>query len=159
MTTQRPPCVGCGLVTPPWDGPTHPYMLSSPGCWSLYSELLATGAGQAAVDAYAVQHPGVPERRATQSVAVHLVSLCAALERGWPPDRCTDLVRHAVDRPPVPRWPWLAPPPPVGTVTVFDVLLADARADAVARWSQDLWGAYDDHHATVRGWLDRLTVA
>ena len=31
------------------------------------------------VDTYAVQHPGVPERRSIQSVAVHLMCLCLVL--------------------------------------------------------------------------------
>lgn len=149
------PCVGCGLVSPPAQGPTHPYMLSSPGCWSLYSELLAHGAGPMTVDTYAVQHPGVPERRARQSVAVHLISLCAAFERDWPPERAPHLITSAIAARPAGGWPWLAPEPPIGTLTVFDVLLADApnRAQAVRAWAEDVWAVYGEHHATVRGWL------
>lgn len=152
------PCEGCGLVSPPVVGPTHPYMLSSPGCWSLYSELIAVGGGQLAVDAYAVQHPGRPVRPAVQSVAVHLISLCAAFERRWPPDQAPQLIRRAVAAPPTHGWPWIAPPPPIGTLTVFDVLFSDAPRKAVRSWAEDLWAAYHDHHATVRDWLD-MTLA
>jgi hypothetical protein len=36
---------------------------------------------QQVVDSYMVQHPGNPDRRNRQSVAVHLMSLCASLEQ------------------------------------------------------------------------------
>lgn len=90
-------CVGCGLVSPPAHGPTHPYILSSPGCWSLYGELMASGVSQMAVDTYAVQHPGVPERRAVHSVAIHLISLSAAFECQWPPERSPLLINRSLE--------------------------------------------------------------
>jgi hypothetical protein len=37
------------------------------------------------VDTYAVQHPGVPERRTSQSLALHLITLCLVIERGADP--------------------------------------------------------------------------
>jgi hypothetical protein len=43
-----------------------------------------------AVDAYAVQHPGTTERRAVQSVAVHLISLYFVLERASPTEATQD---------------------------------------------------------------------
>ena len=64
MTVER--CFGCFATVPRVEGPTHAYMLSSPGCWKLFTGLLdelnrdADTAGsvlQNAVDAYAVQHP------------------------------------------------------------------------------------------------------
>ncbi len=70
------PCVGCHALVADTDGPTHPYFGASPGCWASYA------AWPLAVDAYAVQHPGLPERRASQSVWVHLVSLCLIVEHG-----------------------------------------------------------------------------
>jgi Family of unknown function (DUF5946) len=35
------PCLGCGALVPDSDGPgpTHAYMLASPGCWALYGEV------------------------------------------------------------------------------------------------------------------------
>lgn len=150
------PCEGCGLVAPPAQGPSHPYMLSSPGCWSLYGELLGSGAGQLAVDTYAAQHPGRPVRQAVQSVAVHLVSLCAVFERGWPPQRAPRLLSEAVATPPPGGWRWLAPPTPIGALTVFDVLLAEpsTSSDPIRTWAQDVWMAYGEHHHVVRRWLD-----
>jgi hypothetical protein len=39
---------------------------------------------QQIVDSYMVQHAANPERRNRQSVAVHLMGLCASLEHGVP---------------------------------------------------------------------------
>lgn len=154
-------CEGCGIAGGPVDGPTHPYILSSPQCWALYTELLATGpGGPLAVDAYAVQHPGVPERRAIQSVGAHLVSLCAAFERNWPPARAASLLQRAVENDP--GWRWLDPDLPLGVLTIDDVLAARDwadRSEMVERWAQDLWMAYDDHHDLVRDWLDAILPA
>jgi hypothetical protein len=83
-------CPGCGATVPDVEETRRrTYVGSAPGCWLLYSEVLAreygdfryTPAHQLTVDAYAVQHPGVRERRSTQSVAIHLVGLCLSLER------------------------------------------------------------------------------
>ena len=151
-------CPGCGLAGGPTDGPTHPYILSSPRCWARYTELLATGpGGQLAVDAYSVQHPGVPERRAIQSVGAHLVSLCAAFERDWPPARAISLVQRAVEHDP--GWKWLDPEPPLGALTIDDVMAASEwadRSELVERWAFDMWMEYADHHDLVRKWLDAV---
>lgn len=159
MATMREiSCPGCGLTGGPPEGPTHPYMLSSPRCWSMYGELLATGpSGQLAVDAYAIQHPGIPERRAIQSVGAHLVRLCAFFEHDSPAGSAVELLRRAVDQDP--GWRWLEPTPPVGTITVADVMAADSqrgRAETVEQWAVDTWNAYRDHHDEVRQWLSTV---
>ncbi len=166
MDEQLPPCPGCGVVAGPADGPTHAYIGASPGCWRLFGELTVGGlagvaSGHLTGDVYAAQHPGEPERRAVQSVAVHLVTLCALRERGWPPERAVDLRRRVVDHPPEP-WPLLEVPWPVGRVTVADVLAApDAagRDRQVRAWADDVWAAYAPHHDRVRGWLDAVLGA
>jgi hypothetical protein len=112
------------------------------------------------VDTYAVQHPGVKERRSTQSVAVHLVSICAVLERDFPPEHAIDLLQRAVAFPQL--WHWLHPRTPIGSITVADVLAAPHPADRalIARgWVEDVWDAYEPHHPTVRGWLDHVLAS
>jgi hypothetical protein len=155
------PCPGCGLVVAPADGPTHAYIGGSPGCWATFNELMTAGAGvpgQLIGDTYAVQHPGLADRRAVQSVCVHLISLCAALERNWPADRAPHLFRQALEHP---SW-WRSfpnPVPPIGTITVADVLAEatiDDRRTQARLWAADLWNAYRPHHAVVRGWLATL---
>jgi hypothetical protein len=154
------PCPGCGLVVGPADGPTHPYIGGSPGCWALFNELMTIGPGggvpgQLAGDTYAVQHPGLPERRAIQSVCLHLVSLCAALERNWPADKAPALLRSAVGHP-----TWWHPfelTTPLGVITVAEVLAhkdPQSRGAATRAWADDLWSLYRPYHAEIRGWLD-----
>lgn len=145
-------CPGCGLETAAGAGPTHAYIGASPGCWARYGELLAGGwGGELAVDTYAVQHPGVEERRAVQSVAVHLVSLCAVLERGAPEQHSPALLRRAVRS--RLAFTWLALPQPVGTVTVDDVV---GRRAPPRAWAEDVWAAWAPFHDVVRRWADAV---
>jgi hypothetical protein len=108
---------------------------------------------QLTVDAYAVQHPGRPERRAIQSVALHLSTLCLMLERAADPREGPRLHRRLVEDP---IWHWLEPPDPNGTLTVLDVLAAATEGEharIVRAWAEDIWRAWQNHHATVRTWL------
>lgn len=136
-------CSGCGLVLPEVTGPTHPYMQSSPACWATYGEVLARSyedpqrrrVHQLMVDAFAVQHPGAPDRRSVQSVGIHLMTLCLVLERGANPQEGPRLHKHMVKRP---VFHWLEPPPRRGDITVNDVHAAvDAAGhiEAVEAWA------------------------
>jgi hypothetical protein len=156
-------CPGCGLVLPVREGSTHAYVGSSPACWALYGEVLAREYNDASyrrvhqltVDTYAVQHPGVSERRAIQSVAVHLMTLCLVLEDGVDPREGPALHKRFVKRP---FFDWLEPPRPNGRLTIADVLEARTAPDherKVGEWARDVWAAWAPHHATVRAWLDR----
>src|SRR3990172_11930020 len=114
-------CIGCGAMFEDREGPTHRYMESSPGCWAVYGEVLAREYGDVSyaslhrltVDAYAVQHPGRPSPQSTQSVALHLMSLCLVLERGVEPARATAFLQVAArDKQ---RFVWLAPAGSLGS--------------------------------------------
>ena len=83
-------CPQCGAAVPEIDGPVHAYVPSAPGCWAAFGALRAdemlrspgSEANNLVVDAYMAQHPGDgTDRRDRQSVFVHLVSLCAVVER------------------------------------------------------------------------------
>src|SRR6516225_12143489 len=103
--SEMVPCIGCGALVVDEDGPTHPYVGASPACWAVYGEVLAKEYGEyrypsvhrLTVDAYSVQHPGTPSRRAIQSVAVHLVSLYLVLDRGFSSAKATAGIRRAVE--------------------------------------------------------------
>jgi hypothetical protein len=160
-TTAATPCPGCGLVLPNTDGPTHAYIGASPACWARYGELLVREFGELrnpaihrlSVDTYAVQHPGVPERRSIRSVAVHLMGLCLVLERGWAPQDATKRIGGLVARA---RPDWLDPPLPNGTLTVEHPLAAPPaeHEQRVREWGLDVWGAWQAHHPAVHAWLD-----
>src|ERR687896_852498 len=126
------PCFGCGALVPEIDGPTHPYIGASPGCWAIYGEVLAKEYAyppvhRLTVDAYAAQHPGVPGRRSIQSVAVHLISLYLILERGYEPERATAAIREALESRSE-NFVWLDPPASLGGITVLDVREAEDLA-------------------------------
>lgn len=151
-------CVGCRAVVADVDGPTHAYIGASPGCWAIYTDLhagpfdaAAAAVWPLAVDAYAAQHPGVPGRRSSQSVWVHLVSLCLILEHAWSPADgiAAKQALLAVQR----TWTWLEPPAELGPVTVLDAVAAagsSAFDQTVCRWAASVWGAWEAPAPAVR---------
>jgi hypothetical protein len=161
MRTER--CPGCGLDLPSSSGPTHPYIGASAACWALYGELLAREyeelnlpeGHRLTVDAYAVQHPGRPERRSIQSVTIHLIALHLVLERDEPPATVTARMGELMAR--LPALTWLDPPTPNGTLTVEHVLAASPEEHhrRAREWAADVWTAWRPYHKLVRGWAER----
>jgi hypothetical protein len=51
---------------------------------------------------------------------------------------------------------WLEAPEPNGRLTVEHPLSAPAEqhAERVREWAEDVWAAWQPHHATVQAWLD-----
>lgn len=160
-TVRSTMCFGCGAYVAEMDGPVHAYMLATPGCWQLYCSLqdwknaLVGGAGadtaQQVVDSYAAQHASISDSRNRQSVAVHLMSLCASLERGIPGVRLRSVMGGWTQR----DYPELLLPPTAYPITVRDVAEADdaRRTDVAALWARSTWMAWSAHHDDVRGWL------
>jgi Family of unknown function (DUF5946) len=155
-------------VRPVLPGPAHAYLGASPACWQLYRELSGftytrekgTRLRRLVDDAYAAQHPGVPERRSVQSVAVHLMGLCVLLERAGEPRRLVPVLGRMPARKTLDLH-WLTPPEPNGIRTVADALEAGPDGDhaaGVEAWARDVWAAWAAHHETVRGWLDAPCV-
>ena len=163
-------CPGCQGVFPnpapnPASGPTHGYMLSSPACWAVYGQILASEFSDPArmrlhrlsVDAYAVQHPGVDVPSARRSVAVHLSRLYLFLEHAWPIDRINAVMPHigALKD----SREWLDPPSFAATLTVLDAVNAPTTAEHERRilaWAASVWKAWSPHHPTVRSWCAPL---
>ncbi len=154
-------CFGCGATVPDVDGPVHAYILAAPGCWSLYCSLLdvkfegageRTGRPQGLVDAYAAQHGTNTERRNRQSVALHLVSLCAGLEYDLPEERRRILIGRMSHR----EYPALQPSPTSFSVTVQNVVAAkdDARLGVVRDLEKATWSAWSVHQKPIRAWLN-----
>ena len=109
------------------------------------------------VDTYAVQHPGRPERRSIQSVALHLIGLHLTLERGAPSHFVIRALREGSKA--TGLFGWLEPPSPPGNVTVADVVGATEHEDHEKRaraWAASAWEAWMPHHATVRDWAGTL---
>lgn len=155
-------CFSCGAFVPDVEGPVHRYMDSSPGCWSLYGDVLAREYSDQAffrnhrltVDAYALQHPGRPPPQCIQSVAVHLGSLFLVFEGGADLGEATDLIRRLSKH--KREFCWLEPPESLGVISVRDVWASegvDAHLHGVREWAAATWSAWEQHHAQVKSWV------
>lgn len=160
-------CVGCQAEFAEIDGPTHEYMLSSPGCWATYCEVLAreysdyrlSRLHRLTVDTYAVQHPGVNVPAARRSVAVHLSRLYLLVEGGWPMERANNAMNAITAF--KDRCDWLEPPSMTGTLSVLELSQAQAPSNQehekrVRAWGESVWKAWAVHHASVRKWCAGL---
>lgn len=157
-------CPGCGAVLPQIDGAKHPYVGTSSACWTRFAEISASlppaPLRRLITDAYMVQHPGVPERRAIQSVGLHLVALCLVLEHGLPPEQLSPVLQRVLVRPPA--WRWLEPPVPNGELTIHDVGKAADVGDAppvIEAYVRGIWWAWAAHRAQVEAWAAASGVA
>ena len=116
-------CPACGYQGH-HDGPAHAYMSPSPACWARYGEVLAREYSDAEywrshrllTDAYCGQHSIGPDRRARQSLYIHLAALMLHFEDGVgrirssiscaaPPSRAT-IFLHWICRLPADRSGW-----------------------------------------------------
>jgi hypothetical protein len=155
-------CGGCGADFPGSDGPTHAYVLSSPGCWAAYGEVLAReyedsgfrAVHRLTVDAYALQHPGEESPQAQNSVGIHLSRMALIFGRGWSVEEANRAMVAITAK--KTRYPWLIPPRHRGELTVRDILAARRPAEhcaAVERWADSVWTAWHEHHAEVLSWI------
>jgi hypothetical protein len=153
-------------MVPDVTGPVHAYMHASPGCWMLYCGLEDWKASLTAdddaptliqhlVDSYAVQHAANPDRRNRQSVAVHLMSLCASLEQGIPGTRLRQLIGTWTHR----EYSLLSPRPDAYQLTVrnFADPAGQDRVGLVSDMATATWAAWSAHHDQIRAWLAAAT--
>jgi glycine betaine/choline ABC-type transport system substrate-binding protein len=140
-------------------------MLSSPGCWKRYGEVLAKeylpenynpDVRRITADTYAVQHAGQSEeRRAVQSVNGHLVSLYLKMEKSLSGEQATlALKRLLEDNRLVKQLRWLEPPSFENTLTVADVVAARDWAEherLVRAWGRSVWEAWKAQHLPAIG--------
>jgi hypothetical protein len=155
-------CVGCGALVPESDGPTHRYVGASAGCWQIHGEVLAkeyeqyrSAVAQMVVDAYCVQHPGVPGPQSIQSVAVHLMSLCLVPEGGVAPAKMPKILPQFTHK----GYPWLEPPTDPGALTIVDVAAARDLAEHIKLvqvwvWQSGRRGQYITQRC-MAGWMLR----
>ena len=168
-------CVGCGAQLPVIpDGPVHRYMDSSAACWAIFNALNdPTRPLEIApfniltVDAYAVQHPGVPNsQQAINSVAVHLMTLHGILERDFKLDQAMWLRQRpgrfgSVDR--HSRFHWLTPPSFANCLTVADVAAGKTpheRSRIVEAWVREVWQTWSEMHGDqVAIWFEKFVLS
>jgi hypothetical protein len=158
-------CAECGAEAPVATGPVHAYMPASAGCWAVFGrvqadELTRFGyppAHRLVVGAYAAQHPGDgKDRRARQSVFVHLVGLCAVLERGAEGKRATEALRRALaGRPDFPVLKRSSGPGELTIVSMEGAVELDDYTERARDWAHCVWASWAEHHHQIRDWIDR----
>lgn len=166
MTENARPsiCPGCALALARTGGETHAYLGASPECWALFGEVLAREFSAPSyfavhgltVDAYAAQHPGAEEPRTLQSIHVHLVGLCLALERDAPMSALIAVRKRVADKFAA-RLDWPVPPADPDRLTVRDVVAATSAQDhgvRVRAWAESVWASWSAHHDRVRSLAD-----
>lgn len=136
-------CFACGgQFTPVESGAVHDYMLSTPGCWAAFGEVLTreysdpelfASSHRLSVDAYAIQHPGrADDRRAVQSVWLHATSVWMVFEQGVDFAEATRALKRLVGQTPPER-----PSAPERFSLTHEAVLA---------------GPVEDHARLVRDW-------
>jgi len=138
-------------------------MASSAGCWAAFGEVMAReysdttyfDVHRLSVDAYAVQHPGIPSKQTIGSVGVHLIRLCLFHEYGLTPECANDaMVKASKNKE---NFIWLEPPLLVGKITVADVVEAsgvEQHKTLVREWAKEAWEVWSPHHVQVREWIE-----
>lgn len=153
-------CYGCGALVEDTMGATHEYIGAVAGCWAIFGEILAKEfnnpayfypAHRLTVDAYAIQHPGVPGRKSIQSVHVHLAGLYLTLEKNLDIQKTPKVMSALTEQ--SESFVWLEPPVPNGTITVLDVVKAESakeHQEIVRKWAEDIWNAWKAHHEKIK---------
>jgi Family of unknown function (DUF5946) len=164
-TILKPVTCFCGAEVPDIEGPVHPYMESTPGCWKAYGEILAREYSdikymrfhQVTVDSFACQHYGKPSPQNIQSVNLHLASLHLVFAKGkdllYANQAIQKLAKFKT------KFTWLAPPVSVGHINLMNIWKAKNakdHTDQVYEWGKSTWRAWASHHKTIEKILTRI---
>ena len=156
------PCQGCGGLFGPVAGTTHAYMLSSPACYAAFCTLLAAeyatpelmAVHRLTVDTYAVQHPGLAtDRRAVQSVGLHLARLMLQLTRPRPPAETNAMMLDFSKRKATLK---ALDPPASFAMTVANVAAyagTPAHSAQVRAWAAATWYDWSPAHDYIKHWV------
>lgn len=109
-----------------------------------------------AVDAFAASHGGDGEqRRDRQSVCIHLMAICLALERGRSPEERTELLRTLTAS--KVNWPQLPRPEGVPSLTHLHAAGAADLEDyttKICEWARAVWTYWTPEHERIRQLVD-----
>lgn len=156
------PCFACGAKSMNIEGECHKYMLSSPGCWEMFNEVLEREYSdirywrghQFTVDAYACQHVGKKEdKRAVNSVNIHLASLYMMFEMDIRKDEAP-IVRSKFSQFYKGKniLAWLEPPSTFGQPTIFEIWdneKVEFHYELVEAWARSVWESWVHQHKTI----------
>ena len=159
-------CPDCGIVLPQVaeSGAAHRYVGASPSCWQLFSYLLNAEEPPVApgylnpllLDAYCVQHHGIPSPQAINSVAVHALTLHGVFMAGVQPRNALWVrqraLRERANKGKHDRFYWLEPPELGKMLTIAHIVNAEtpsARSTQLQAYVQSVWQAWSDRHGSI----------
>lgn len=156
-------CYICNAVVPDIVGPVadRAYIPQSPGCWKLYTEVLAREYGEwnypsihrLTVDCYCAQHPTkTSNTKAAQSIQIHLLGIYLSLEDKLNYDEITTIMGSVVNSNKN-KFAWLQPPKNLGKVTISEVWKAKTlqqHEEIVHTWAESIWNAWESHHDSIK---------
>lgn len=157
-------CPACDVIGE-HNGPIHAYMSPSAGCWARYGEILAREFSNAAnfashrrlVDAYCGHHSIGRDRRARQSLHIHMAGLMLHFEDHLPDRKIRDFLSTAAKG--APDFPWLEPPAASSAVSYDTVYAAQDAAEHVAAvqvYAKAVFEAWAPHHASFRSLIETV---
>lgn len=157
-------CPACGFAGDHC-GPAHAYMSPSPSCWARYGEVLAREYSDRAywrshrllTDAYCGQHSIGSDRRARQSLYIHLAALMLHFEDGVPEDQIVAFLRTGAKS--GHDFPHLEMPEAsfsVGIDAIYTAPSASAHGEAVDTYARAVLAAWTPHHAAFRAFIEEV---
>ncbi|KGE70833.1 DUF5946 family protein [Spirochaeta lutea] len=163
--TPTQTCPFCGLQSDVIQGPTHRYLVSTPGCWKVYGDVLAREyedfrffrLHDLTVDAYALQHPGEPSDQTIRSAVIHLTSLYAYFEEGVPAAKLSRVKQLAARF--KSEFTWLDPPETLSGLNCATLLSCEDPGEYETRliaWADFVYTRWQNHHTTARELYRRL---
>ena len=175
--TPKETCLDCyvRLPAPGPDASRHRYIGGSASCWNLFANMHNGGDPPIAqgplnhffIDAYCVQHHGVPGPQAIQSVAVHGLPLYCRFELGeeLSPERAIWMRQWATfdkqgqkHR----RFTWLTPPDQTGCLTIGDIAqrpTPEDRAEQLQAYIAQVWDVWRaDHLDSFARWFEEFVA-
>jgi len=163
------PCFACGAQSLNIEGECHKYMLSSPGCWVMFCEIMEkeysdfrySRAHQFTVDAYSCQHIGEKEdNRAVNSVNIHLSSLYLLFEEGISISEAPKIRdqfsqfykgKNLLE--------WLVPPKSLGELTIYNLWdneNPDLHFEIAEKWARSVWECWSHQHHIIAHLVNQI---
>ena len=159
------PCFSCGAKSLNLEGNCHEYMLSSPGCYEMFTEVLEkeysdfrySKAHHYTVDAYATQHPGnLTNPKAVNSIGIHLMSLYFLFEKSMNLNSAAELKMafaqfnktHKIIQP-------LQKPEKFDGLTIFDIWNnenPEHHFKLSEIWAKNSWDTWEKERVTIEKW-------
>ncbi|MFD2200874.1 DUF5946 family protein [Shivajiella indica] len=152
-------CFGCGSNSLNIEGETHDYLLSSPGCWIMfcevmdreYSDFTYAKAHHFTVDAYTSQHVGIKDdKRAINSINIHLASLYMIFERDLHvADAASFKMNFSQYFKGSELLKWLEPPATFGELTIYELWdnnKPELHYNLAEKWAKSVWESWKHQH-------------